>query len=95
MSVGFPTTKNDIDGQAGRLGLALRDGFRQVNDMKVYLDSLQDSDLTGLGYSAGEVTILRAAVTDLYNLGRVANAQQAQAAANDFFFNARKLLGFH
>lgn len=94
MTVGFPNTKNDIDGQSGRLVLSLRDNFRQVNDMKVYLDSLQDSDLTALGYTAGEVITLRAAVTDLYNLGRIANAQQAQPATNDFFFNGRKLLGY-
>lgn len=94
MTVGFPNTKNDVDGQAGRLVLALRDGFRQVNDMKVFLDGLQDSDLTALGYAAADVTTLRAAITDLYNLGRVANAQQTQPAANDFFFNGRKLLGF-
>lgn len=94
MAVGFPNTKNDIDGQAGRLVLALRDGIRQVNDMKVFLDSLTDGDLTTLGYSTGDVATLRAAITDLYSLGRVANGQQTQPAANDFFFAGRKLLGY-
>lgn len=93
MSLGFPVTKQDLDGRAGQLAVTLRDVLGDVQRMKVWLDGRQDSDLTTLGYSAGEVTKFRAALTDLDNLRKVATAQQAQPAANDFFFNARDLMG--
>lgn len=96
MSVGFPADKGTIDQRAGSLAWQLRETLNQVQLVKAWLDSKTDAELGtsgGLGYSAGEITTLRAAYTDLDNLRKVAHAQGTQAVANDFFFNAGKLLG--
>lgn len=93
MSVGYSVDKSALDGIAGSTVQSLRDLLDQVNRVKVWLDATSDATLTGLGYSAGEITTLRAAFTDLDNLRKVARGQQAQTPASDFFFNASKLLG--
>lgn len=93
MTVGLPSAKVDIDNRAGYLALQLRDTFNSIQVVKDWLDTQTDATLTSLGYSAGDITTLRAAFTDLSNLGKVAHAQATQASANDFFFNAKKLTG--
>jgi hypothetical protein len=93
MSVGFPVDKNTVDQRVGSLAWQLRSTFEQIAVVKAWLDSQTDAQLTALGYSAAEITLLRAAYTDLSNLGKIAHAQATQPAANDFFFNAGKLLG--
>jgi hypothetical protein len=93
MSLGFPTDKNTVDQRCAAVALNLRETLNQVANIKIWLDGQTDTALQNLGYSAGEVTTLRAAYTDLDNLRKVATAQGTQASANDFFFNAKKLLG--
>lgn len=96
MSVGFPTDKNTVDQRVASLAWQLRSTFDQIAIVKVWLDGQTDTQLGtsgGIGYSAAEITTLRAAYTDLDNLRKVAHAQATQPAANDFFFNAGKLLG--
>jgi hypothetical protein len=93
MSVGFSTDKNAVDQRAGSLTLQLRTVFDQIQAMKVWLDAQSDVTLQGLGYTAGDITILRASFTDLDNLRKIAHAQGTQASTNDFFFNAGKLTG--
>lgn len=91
--LGFPTDKGNIDNRAGFLALTLRDTLADVVTVKTWLDSKQDADLTGLGYSSGEVTTLRAAFTDMAKLASIARGQEVQAAASDFFWNAKHLTG--
>lgn len=91
--LGFPTDKNNIDSRAGYLALTLRDTFSGIVIFKAWLDTQQDTDLTGLGYTQAEVTLLRAAYTDLTNLNNIAHAQGTQPAASDFFWNAKHLTG--
>jgi hypothetical protein len=93
MSVGFPVDKNTIDQRVGSLAWQLRSTFDQIQLVKSWLDGQTDAALTALGYSAADITLLRASYTDLNNLGKIAHAQATQPAANDFFFNASKLLG--
>jgi hypothetical protein len=93
MALGFPFTKTEIDMRTGQVVLELRNALDAAQRIKVVLDEKTDGDLTGLGYTAPEVTLLRAAFTDLDNLARTARGQRAQSPASDFFFNARKLLG--
>lgn len=95
MTVGFPLTKDQLDTRLGQLALQVRDGLAESSQLKALLDGQTDAALVALGYVQAEVTLMRAAYTDLYNLNRVATAQATQPAANDFFFNARKLLGVY
>lgn len=97
MTVGLPITKADIDTKAGALVITLRDTLAKcaafsdlLNDTTIFAN---DAALTALGYTAGEVTTLRAAFTDLKALYNVARAAQAVPSANDFWFNAKHLTG--
>lgn len=91
--LGFPTNKLDVDSRAGQLALTLRDTFVQVVTFKAWLDTQTDAQLIGLNYTQAEVTLLRAAYTDLVNLNNIAHAQGTQPAASDFFWNAKHLTG--
>ena len=97
MSIGLTLTKVDIDQRAAAVVLATRDSLRRcaemcnlLNDTSIFAN---DAALTGLGYSAGEVTQLRAAFTDLKKLNDIAGAAATQSATNDFWFNAKHLTG--
>jgi hypothetical protein len=95
MSVGFAVDKGVIDGRAGNIVMQLREYFDQVSLLKVWLDATPDTTLQAapFSYTAPEVATLKSAITDLDNLRKVANGQQAQAQANNFFFWANKLTG--
>lgn len=91
--LGFPTNKIDVDSRAGQLALTLRDVFVEIVTFKAWLDTQTDAQLIALGYEQAEVTLLRAAYTDLVNLNNIAHAQDTQPAASDFFWNAKHLTG--
>lgn len=97
MSIGFPIAKADIDIRAAQTVVAVRDSLQAaVNLCNLLQDTTifaNDAALTALGYSAGEVTQLRAAFTDLKALYNVAHGTATQASTNDFFFNAKHLTG--
>lgn len=93
MAVGIPVAKADVDNRAGGLAIQLRNDLYACTQFKAWLDSVNDAYLTGLGYSAGDITILRGSFVDLTKLHNIAHALDTQSAASDFFFNARNLLG--
>lgn len=99
MAIGYPVTKTDLDNTMGRLVLAVRDALYDAANFKTrWLDDStlgNDTVLTNLGYSSGEITTIRAAFTALNNLNNISHAQGTQASANDFFFDAKKLLGIN
>jgi hypothetical protein len=97
VSVGFTATKADLDARAGQLAMGLRDALSNcarfcdlLNDTSIFAN---DAALTALGYTQAEVTVLRAAFTDLKALYTLSRAGATQPAANDFFFNAKHLTG--
>jgi hypothetical protein len=92
MTIGFPVTKARIDGQLGDAVYALREALARVARLKLDLDEIQDADLQAMGYTAGEVTTLKASITDLNALANISHGQGTQAQPNDFFFNARQLI---
>lgn len=100
MSVGFPTTKGDFDSRAGGLVVALRQDLYQCSEFCKVLQGTPwstDANLTALGYTQAEVTLLKAAFTDLGGTGnslyRIANGQAFVASNNNFLFNANQLCG--
>jgi hypothetical protein len=97
MGVGFSLTKADIDNRAGSLILATRNDLALcaqfcdlLNDTSIFPN---DAALTALGYSSGEVSTLRAAFTDMKSLYSVARAAATVPSANDFWYNAKHLVG--
>jgi hypothetical protein len=95
VSVGFTVAKNDVDAQAANIALQLRRALDAAHAWKAWLDDAihNDAFLTALGYDAPSITLLRASGADLDKLYQVAHALATQGATNDFFFNAKNLLG--
>lgn len=93
MAVGFPQDRSAIDNRAGALATNARDLLTQIANFKVFLDSKIDTELNALSYTAAEITLLRAAFTDLDNLRKVATGAQSQPAASNFLFNSNKIVG--
>jgi hypothetical protein len=99
MSVGFPATKGDIDSRAGGLAVALRDDLYRCSQFCGWLQSAAQTDaaLIGLGYTQAEVTLLKAAFTDVGGTGislyNVAHGGTLPGSPNDFFFNLKLLTG--
>lgn len=92
MSLGFPAAKTDIDARSAALALQLRDTFVRIGNYNTWLQATADANLVALGYSAGEVTTLKAAMFDLNKLYSISTAGATQASTNDFWFNAKSLL---
>jgi hypothetical protein len=91
VAAGIPIAKADVDQRAG--GLVVRNDLYACSQFKAWLDSVNDTFLTGLGYNAGDITVLRGSFTDLTKLYNIAHAADTQGTASDFFFNARNLSG--
>jgi hypothetical protein len=100
MSVGFPSTKGDFDSRAGMLATALRQDLFNCSAFCALLQGAPwatDANMIALGYTAGEVTLLKAAFTDTGGTGnslyRIANGQAFVGSANNFLFNMNQLCG--
>jgi hypothetical protein len=93
MTVGYPQDKGSLDARSGGLALQMRELLTSIGNFKVFLDSKLDAELTSLGYSAADITLLRASFTDLDNLRKVATGAQTQPAASNFLFNSNKIVG--
>lgn len=104
MAAGFPVTAPDVNGQAGRLVVAL---WKALDDVRLFnawlLDSAHnDAYLLSLTpFTQPEVDAIQAAFADLDALRQIAHGTGTQgvatigssAAANNFFFNAKNLSG--
>lgn len=93
MSVGILATKGEIDSRMGQLARDFQKLFRDELILKSYLDSTLDADLVAMGYTEGEVAILKSAIADLDQLRRVSEGEEALAAAKDFTTFVRLLWG--
>ena len=96
---GYPLNQNTFDQRTGRAVVNLRDALAECTAIKALLDDTSifgnpdNSQLTALGYSAGDAVQLRAAFAALAKLDQIAHAANTQAAASDFFFDAKHLGG--
>ena len=100
MSVGFPSSKSDFDSRAGSLCTAVRQNLYNCSQFSALLQGAPwatDANMVALGYTAGEVTLLKAAFTDLGGTGsslyRIANGLAFVGSNNNFFFNSNQLCG--
>ena len=96
MSVGYPSTKSDLDSRAGMLITAARDSLYNCQRFNTLLQNdvrFSAANLITIGYTSAEGTLLKASFTDLTSLYNVAHANGTVLANNDFFFNAGQLTG--
>lgn len=98
MAVNQPS-RQELDAIFRTTFTSIRTALDNVKELKSILDGVPDATLTGAGigyeYTQGEVTAIKAAATDLDKLRQIAEGQAVQPAANDFYFNARKVWGFN
>lgn len=97
-NTGYPVTKTDLDNTMGRLVVSLRNDLIAVASLKTQLDDstlLNDTNLALLGYTSGDITLIRASFTDLTKLWDISRAAATQSPANDFWFNAKHLAGLN
>lgn len=93
MSVGFSTTKNDIDSRAGGLAVDVRNKLAEVQNFKLRLDAVSDAELSALGYTGTDIARLRSAFVDLDRLAQIYLGLAAQTPAYDFRAFAKFLTG--
>jgi hypothetical protein len=94
MAVGLPVTKSEIDSRAGDIARSFQRLGGDVATLKGYLDATPEADLIALGYTAGDVPILKSAIADLHQLlVTIGTGKEALAAPKDFTQFARQLWG--
>jgi hypothetical protein len=98
MSVNLPS-RQELDAQIKTVLPAVRTALDNVTALNALIVQIGDTKLTTTGqgyeYAAQDLTDLKAALVDLDKLRQIADAQATQPAANDFFFNAKKVWGFN
>lgn len=101
MSVGRGITKNDIDQRMAQIVEGVWNSLNLANQASLWLANTNiipnDTFLTNLGYSSGEVTTLRAAINDLGHstngLWAVSHNLKTVPSTNNFFFSGQLLTG--
>jgi hypothetical protein len=100
MAVGRGYTKNDIDQRMSSIVEQVWGSLDLANRASLWLANTNivpnDAALVALGYTAAEVTTLRAAVNDLGSsngLWGVAHTLKTVPTVNNFFFSAQLLTG--
>ena len=98
MALGWPVTIGDVNTQAGTLVNNLWNDLEALNRFNNWLnDSAHNNTyLTSLGFSGGEITTLRAAISDLGSgtgLYGIAHGSLNLLVVNNFFFNAKAMTG--
>lgn len=94
-----PASKQELNEIIRSLTTAVRTSLDNIKEFKMILDGVPDANLIAAGggyeYTQAQVTEIRAAITDLDKLRQIAEGLATQAAASDFYFNARKVWGFN
>ena len=102
---GYQLSQNELDQRLGRATTNLiealtewQDIWGMINDTDILgIPSGQPDPLVAMGYSAGEITNIRAAAGDLGgpsgSLIKVTYAQATVPVANNFLFHAKHLAG--
>lgn len=93
MSVGMSVSKQEIDARAGDLSRGFQKAFGDVATLKSFLDATPDADLMALGYTQGEVTVLKSAIADLWQLTALWSGQATLAQSKDFRVFVQQLWG--
>lgn len=93
MAAGIQYSKAQLDSIAGGLSQQFKRLMEQAADFQSWLSAQTDADLTALGYSAEDISILRGGASDMATLVAIAEGQATQTTAQDFTANTKKLWG--
>jgi len=93
MAIGYPKNKDSVDNVIGELAQSINRNFRRAVQLKTELDSFNDAALTSAGYSAGEITTLRALANDLVQLNNIYTGSANLGSVKDFRASLRPVWG--
>lgn len=93
MAVGITVTKGEIDQRMGDIARSFQKVFKEHAILKSFLDSKLDADLVALGYTAGEVAVLKSAAADLTQLQTISVGTASLVTPKDFTTFLRQLWG--
>lgn len=84
MAAGYSVTKGELDAKAGDIARSAQRLFKDVATLQTYLLRTADADLEALGYSPGDVAILKSAFADLSQLTDLWTGTATLAQVKDF-----------
>lgn len=84
MAIGLNPSKAEIDTTCGVVARDLQTALDRVEAFKYWLDAKTDTNLTDMGYTSGEVAILRSAWADAAQLYTIYSGAANLASAKDF-----------
>lgn len=93
MPIGIIATKGEIDSRMGQLARDYQKLFRDLGILKTYFDATSNATLEGLGYTPGEVAVLKSAIADLNQLYDISRGAVNLPAVKDFQSFVRQLWG--
>jgi len=93
MSVGFATSKAEIDARAGEIARSFQAAFDNVATMQGFLARTVDQDLLSLGFTPDDIATLKTAFSDLSLLGRIWAGVEPLPEAKDFRVFVARLWG--
>lgn len=97
-TAGLPAALSDINRVCGSALVQLAQALDQCEGVNTILnDADRFNGATGLqanqGFTAPQATLIMASFADIHALYQVAHGHQQQVGNNDFFFNAKLLMG--
>jgi hypothetical protein len=93
MSVGAQITKGSIDTNSANIVWQAMHWLELCHEYNLRLNTFTEAFLEGLGYTSGEVAILKSAFTKMDQAWQVVNGQAALTPAEDLTIFAREIIG--
>ena len=93
MAVGYAKTSTDMNNILGGVARDFLLLMRRIMDYGVDLAVVQDADLTAMGYSSSDITLIHNYMNDMGTLRNVATGVSTQGTLKDFTANARQIAG--
>jgi hypothetical protein len=93
LNAGIPVTKQTVDSVFGGIAVRLAQLMDDAAQANYWLAGTSDSDLTGLGYQAGDISALKDAAYAYGVLSQLYIGQTNLPAATDYRVSIRKLAG--
>lgn len=93
MAIGRTISQSELNNATGAITSSLFATMDNIAKVKAVLDTLTTTDLTNLGFSAGDANVLKSAFTDLEKLRTVFVGSATQATTYDFRTFAKLALG--
>jgi hypothetical protein len=93
MSVGYSIGKGDLDLMLGSVAIDTRDMLTRGQQVTACLTNLTDTQLGNMGYSPGEVSLIRAVQSDISTLEQIITGAATLTAVRDFTANLKQLYG--